>query len=401
MKRIVITGLGVISSLGIGWKPFWASLIAGKSGISPITAFDATGFASGLGGQVKDFKPEAFLTQDAIATMGKASQFAVSAAKLAIHDAKLQNEDYVCDRKGVGVGTTNGETEILDSIAHSFYGGNEDALNPRLISNCLNHSIGLHIAKECSFGGPNAVIPTACAAGNYAVAYAYNMLCFDKADVMLAGGVDAFSWLAFVGFNRLSAVAPEKCQPFDKNRKGIITAEGAGMLVLETYENAVKRNAPIYCELLGYGLSCDAFHMTTPSHEGLVRVIESALGHARVAKEKVDYINAHGTGTPANDKTESAAIKTVFNDTPIAVSSIKSMLGHSMGAASALEAISTALTVKHDVIPPTINYETPDPECAIDCVPNQARQQTVNIGLNNSFAFGGNNSCLVLGKIKS
>jgi len=245
------------------------------------------------------------------------------------------------------------------------------------------------------------LLPTACAAGNYAIGYGFDQLQLGRADVMIVGGADAMSRIAFTGFNRLFAMAPDKCQPFDKNRKGMMVGEGAGMLILEALESALKRKAPIYAEILGYGMSCDAHHMTIPEVRGVARVMKSALGSTGVKPEEVDYLNAHGTGTVPNDKTESAAIWQVFGDyTPsLAVSSIKSMTAHTMGAASALEAIATVLAVKNDLIPPTINFETKDPECDIDCVPNTARKKKVHIALSNSFAFGGNNSTLILKKI--
>jgi 3-oxoacyl-[acyl-carrier-protein] synthase II len=246
------------------------------------------------------------------------------------------------------------------------------------------------------------MISTACAAGNYAIGYGFDLIRMDRADAVFAGGSDPFSRISFTGFNQLSAVAPEKCQPFDKNRKGMMVAEGAGVLIMESLEAALKREAPIYAEILGYGLSCDAQHMTQPSVEGISACMIKATQDAAIEIDEIDYVSAHGTGTAANDRAECAAIKKVFGTRykQIPVSSIKSMLGHTMGAASALEAITCALVVRNDIIPPTINYETPDPECDVDCVANQARKRIVNIALNNSFAFGGNNASLVLKKFK-
>jgi 3-oxoacyl-[acyl-carrier-protein] synthase II len=254
------------------------------------------------------------------------------------------------------------------------------------------------VALELKVRGPNLIFTTACAAGNYAIGYGFDLIKLGKADVVIAGGSDAFSYLAFTGFNQVRVVAPEKCQPFDKNRKGMLVGEGSGVMILETFDSALKRDAPIYAEILGYGLSCDAFHMTNPQVDGVVQCMRNALKEADILPDDVDYISAHGTGTRYNDKTESAAINQVFGGRKVAVSSIKSMLGHTMGAASAIEAIVCCLVVKNDIIPPTINYETPDPECDIDCVPNTARKQRVNIALNNGFAFGGNNACLVVKK---
>ena len=398
MKKVVVTGLGVVSSVGIGWKPFWDSLIAGKSGISLITAFDTTGFTNSYGGQIKKFDPEKFIDHQRVRKMARESQMAVAAARMAVDDAQLSYDSLDPYRTGVIVGTTNGEfhciSDMVKKILNHQFCDIEEELR-------MNPVIPLNVASELGFYGPNLIIPTACAAGNYAIGYGYDLILLGKTDVMVCGGVDALAWLAFVGFNRLGAYAPGKCQPFDKNRKGILTAEGSGMVVLESLEGAKKRNAPIYAEIKGYGLSCDAYHMTMPLPEGMARVMENALMNAGIRKEDVDYINAHGTGTPANDKSETRAIQIVFGSDykKIPVSSIKSMLGHSMGAASALEAVSTILSVKFNIIPPTINYETHDPECDIDCVPNEARNHHIDIALNNSFAFGGNNASLVFGKL--
>jgi 3-oxoacyl-[acyl-carrier-protein] synthase II len=257
------------------------------------------------------------------------------------------------------------------------------------------------MAREFSMCGPNLMFSTACAAGNYAIGYGSDLIRLGKADVILAGGAEPLSKVAFTGFNQFSAVAPDMCRPFDKNRKGMMVAEGAGLVVLESLENALRRKKQIYAEVLGYGLSCDAFHMTTSSTEGIVSCMTNAMKNTGVTRDQVDYISAHGTGTLTNDRNESAAIKEVFGalSSKIPASSIKSMLGHTMGAASAIEAITCALVVKNDMIPPTINYVTNDPECDIDCVPNQSRKQIVTIAFNNSYAFGGNNACLVLKKI--
>jgi len=245
------------------------------------------------------------------------------------------------------------------------------------------------------------LFPTACAAGNYAIGYGFDILQNNEVDFILAGGSDAFFYVAYLGFQRLYAMSTDKCQPFDKNRKGMMLGEGAGMLVLERLDSALKRKADIYAEILGLGLSCDAFHPTAPDPDGVAKVMENALSRSGLTYKDVDFICAHGTGTPTNDKVEAQAIKSVFKERAkhIPVNSIKSMLGHCMGAASAIEAAACCLTIKYGIIPPTINFETPDPECDIDCVPNEARRQTVNVALNNGFAFGGNNSCLVLRKL--
>ena len=397
-KRIVVTGIGVISSVGIDKDKFWKNLLAGKSGISRIDSFDTTEFPTHNGGEIKDFKAEEFIDQAKIGEMGRTSALAVAAAKLAANDAGIVS--FNASRTGVVLGTTMGETKILEKINHAWVKHGQDSIDVNLIRQYPCTVLSANVAREIGARGYNYIIPTACAAGNYAIGFAADLLRMGKADIMLAGGVDAFSRIAFTGFNRLLAIAPEKVQPFDKNRKGMMVGEGAGIVVLEPLERAKARKAPVYAEVLGYGLSCDAHHMTAPFSEGIKEAIKKALAESNISPENVDYISAHGTGTPANDKEESLAIKKVFGELAgkIPVSSIKSMLGHTMGAASAIEAIACCLAVYSDMIPPTINFETPDPECVLDCVPNKSRNIKVNIALNNASAFGGNNACLAVKK---
>lgn len=399
-KRIVVTGIGVISSIGTGKEEFWDNLLKGKSGISQITSLDTSNYPTHNGGEIKNFKPELYINKRKIKILGRASLLAISCAKIALSDAKLGLKDLDRERTAVLLGTTMGESRVLEVLNEAWVKKGEQAIDPNLISRCPANVLSSNVAIELKLKGPNYVITTACAAGNYAIGYACDLIESERADVALAGGVDAFSRLAFTGFNRLHAVAPQKCQPFDKNRKGMMVGEGAGIVILETLESALKRKAEIYAEILGYGLSCDAYHMTAPEAGGIAQSIEKALKEASLKKEEIDYISAHGTGTPTNDKVETAAIRKVFGERTkeIPISSIKSMLGHTMGAASAIEAIACCLATKFDLLPPTINYETPDPECDIDCVPNVARKKRVNIALNNAFAFGGNNACLVIKK---
>lgn len=399
-KRIVVTGIGVVSSIGIGREKFWEALIQGKSGISEITAFDTSSYSTHRGGEVKDFHAEDFIDKRKIRSLGRASCLAISATQLALSDAGLKLSDLNKKTTGVILGTTMGESQVLEILNEAWVRRGEAAIDHKLISRYPTNVLSANVGIEFKLKGPNYVIPTACAAGNYAIGYAYDLLKAGEADLMFAGGVDAFSRIAFMGFNRLYAVAPEKCQPFDKNRKGMMVGEGAGIVILEPLDNALKRNANIYAEVLGYGLSCDAHHMTAPEANGIARAIEKALKESNASIDEVDYISAHGTGTPANDKTECSAMKKIFGDRlkEIPASSIKSMLGHTMGAASGIEAIACCLVVKNDIIPPTINFETSDPECDIDCVPNLARQKKVDIALNDASAFGGNNASLVLKK---
>lgn len=397
-KRVVITGLGVISSIGIGWKEFWDSLLKGKSGISPVSSFDTTNHFTHNGGEVKNFRPEEFIPEEKIDSLSRASQLALAAARLALEDAILSIDEISDIRVSVCLGTTVGPIQVIENINDKFI--KKDRIEENLMYQLPTHSTPAVIAKKLNLNSTSFMFSTACAAGNYAIGYSYDLIRLNRTDIVLAGALEPFSRISFTGFNQFSAVAPERCQPFDKNRKGMMVAEGAGILVLESLESALNRRAPIYAEILGYGLSCDAQHMTQPSIDGICKCMRKAMHEAGIREEDVDYISAHGTGTPANDKAECAAIKEVFGHRyrKIPVSSIKSMLGHTMGAASALEAIACTLVVKNDIIPPTINYETPDPECDIDCVPNQARRHTVNIALNNSYAFGGNNACLVVKK---
>jgi 3-oxoacyl-[acyl-carrier-protein] synthase II len=408
-RRVVITGLGVISSIGIGWQEFWGNLLKGKSGISPVTSFDTTNHFTHNGGEVKNFRPEDFIPPEKIKLLNRSSQLALAATKLAIEDAYLSRENYPSPlpqgegargRVGICIGTTMGSVQTVEIINEIGIIHKQPAYRAEFLCQVPTHATPSALAKNFKIDGPNIMFSTACAAGNYAIGYGFDLIRFNRADFVLAGGSEPFSKVAFTGFNQLSVVAPKKCQPFDKNRKGMMVAEGAGILILESLESAIRRNAPIYAEILGYGLSCDAQHMTQPSVEGITKCMIKAMHESNIKPGEVDYISAHGTGTTSNDKTECAAIKEVFGSLckKIPVSSIKSMLGHTMGAASALEAIACALVVRNDIIPPTINFETPDPECDIDCVPNQARKYTVNIALNNSYAFGGNNACLVVKK---
>jgi 3-oxoacyl-[acyl-carrier-protein] synthase II len=399
-RRVVITGLGVISSIGIGWEKFWGSLLNGKSGISPVTSFDTSNQFTHNGGEVKSFRPEEFIDKDQIHSLSRASQMAFAAAKLAMRDAKLTAQDILKMQGGTCIGTNIGSIQTVEKVDELIVNEQRNDINDSLIRQIPTNTTSSVIAREFNLRGTNMMFSTACSAGNYAIGYGFDLIKLNRAQIMIVGGSDSLSKVAFTGFNQFSAIAPQRCQPFDKNRKGMMVAEGSGVLVLESLENALNRKVPIYGEVLGYGLSCDAYHMTTASIEGIVRCMSNALKETHLSANNIDYISAHGTGTVTNDKNESAAIRVVFGDhcNKIPISSIKSMLGHTMGAASAIEAIACSLVIKNDMIPPTINYETPDPDCDLDCVPNHSRKHTVKIALNNSYAFGGNNACLVVKK---
>jgi 3-oxoacyl-[acyl-carrier-protein] synthase II len=398
-RRVVVTGLGVVSSIGIGKDDFWKAAVNGKSGISEVSSFDTKEYRCHRAGEIKNFVPEDFIHKRRLKYLGRTSQLAIAATALALKDAKLSAGSISKERAGVFIGTTMGERQLEESIDDWVKEG-FDKVSKATIVQAAPSNISSNIAIAFDLKGPNYLIPTACAAGNYAIGYGHDLIKMGKIDYAVVGGADSFSKLAFSGFHRLYAMAPGKCQPFDKNRKGMMVGEGAGILLLESLEAAIQRNANIYSEIAGYGLSCDAFHMTASKVDGIEKAVHKAMKDAGISKDEVDYICAHGTGTHSNDKTECTVIKRVFNGNHknVAVSSIKSMLGHPMGAASAIEAIACCLAVKENIIPPTMNFETPDPECDIDCVPNKARRKRVNIALNNGFAFGGNNSCLVLKK---
>ena len=399
-RRVVITGIGVISSIGIGKDVFWEALISGKSGISEISSFDTAQFKCHYGGEVKNFNPAEFISRRKIKFLGRTSQLAIAASSLALGDSKLPHEQIRKKKFGVIIGTTLGEKPLEELIAVWAKGGLKNIDKDKVLQVAANN-ICANVGIQFKMKGFNCLIPTACAAGNYSIGYGFDLIRNGDLSFVLAGGSDAFSQVAFTGFQRLYAMASLKCQPFDKNRKGMLLGEGAGILLMESLASAVKRKAQIYAEVLGYGLSCDAHHPTAPHPEGIAKAMSKTLNECEISYRDVDYICAHGTGTVANDKAESQAIKDVFGrrDKELLVSSIKSMLGHPMGASSAIEAAACCLAIKNNIVPPTINYQTRDPECDIDCVPNAARKTKVDIALNNGFAFGGNNCCVVFSRL--
>jgi len=404
-ERIVVTGIGVVTPIGIGKTGFWQNVIAGKSGIAPIQSFDTSAYDVHLGAEVKGFDSTPYVRTLKAEQLGRCSQLAIAATRLALEDADLNPNELGNARVGIALGTTMGEPQELEKMDEQWLEGGLDQIQSELIPRYPCNVIASNLAIEFAFRGPNIMIPTACSAGNYAIGYAADLLKRKRADMMIAGGADCFSRIAFTGFARLGAIAPERCQPFDKNRKGIMVGEGAGILVLESLQRAMRRGAPIYAEVLGYGLACDAYHMTGshPDGLGIIGAMNKAFRHSGIAPEAVSYISAHGTGTLTNDRIETIAIKKALDKHAyqVPVSSIKSMIGHTMGAASAIEAAVCALSIHHGLIPPTINYKEKDPECDLDYVPNEARAHRVDIALNNSSAFGGNNAALVLGKVAS
>jgi 3-oxoacyl-[acyl-carrier-protein] synthase II len=400
-RRVVVTGIGVISSIGNGKNDFWAALAAGRSGVDKIERFDSRKFRIKNAYEVKNLDLGRHYDEDRILKMGRTSQLAVIAAKMALDDAGLPLHDIAPEQMGVSVGSGLGESEPFEKICKGLLnsGQNDD----KLFYQYPYQVLGNNLASEFRLAGENSVFGSACAAGSYAIGHAFDLIERGEQTVLLAGGADSISQSSIAYFSRVSMTPPNQCQPFDRNRKGVLLGEGAGMMVLESLEHALSRKAHIYAEIVSYGLSCDAFHFTTIEVNGVADAIEKALTNSHVAPEDVDYICAHGTGTPLNDKVETQAIKKVYGESAgnVPISSIKSMIGHTSGASGAIAVIATVLAFQNGLIPPTINYETKDPECDLDYVPNIARKQEIEIAQINAFGFGGNNCSLLLKKISA
>lgn len=398
-RRVVVTGLGAVTSIGIGAGEFLAGLRTGRSGAAPITSFDASGFEHSQGCEITDFDAERFVTRLPSAEYGRASHFAAAAARMAVEDAALPVEDLRAARSLVSVGTTDGESRDLDRLVQQEVELGAARMDPVVARRVPAGRLSVAAARELGLVNVEAVtLPTACAAGNYAIGYGYDAVRSGEFDFALSGGADAVCLKTFAGFYRLGTIAPERCQPFDLDRKGILTGEGAGMMLLESLESALARGARIHAEVLGYGLNCDADHPVAPNEDSFARCVRLAHENAGVSADDVDLISAHGTGTKANDVSEARAIRQVFGGRPPRMVSIKSMIGHTMGAASALAAIACTLALREGFIPPTINHVRTDPECDIDCVPNQAVDADLRVVQNNALAFGGNNAVLILGR---
>ncbi|MFP5393235.1 MAG: beta-ketoacyl-[acyl-carrier-protein] synthase family protein [Gammaproteobacteria bacterium] len=395
MARVVVTGIGAVTSIGIGGREFGSALRAGVSGVSEITSFDTRGFEHAKGCQVKGFDPGAWLETVDPGSIGRSSQFAAAAAAMAVADAGLDRTLLSHSNCGVSIGTTDGESQIIDQLSEQAVRGGYASIDPDLVTRVPCHNIALAVARELGLRNQAMVLPTACSAGNYAIGYAFDLISLGEADFMICGGADSICRKTFAGFYRLGTIAPEVCQPFDKHRKGILTGEGAGILLLESLDSALARGAHIYAEVLGYGLTCDADHMVAPNLDSIARCIRNAHANAGITPSQVDYICAHGTGTVANDVTEAGAIRQVFGGAMPPVSSIKSMIGHTMGAASALASVASAIAIDEGFIPPTINHVEDDPACGVDCVPNQSREAPLRIVENHGFAFGGNNAITI------
>lgn len=411
LNRVAITEAGLVTPIGIGKEEFWQSLIQGKSGITKISYFDTSEYPAKIAAEVKNFDFMNFISPKEAKRMDKSTQFSIVSAMLALEDSKLkitEKDDYstgVIIGSGIGgIGTFEKQHKMLLEKGPGRVG---PFFIPMMISNISAGEIAIKIGAK----GPNGVIATACASSTNAIGIAFKLLQQGDAQTILSGGTEAaVSPMALAGFCKMRALSIQNddpshaSRPFDKERDGFVMGEGAGILVLETLQHAKERNANIYAEILGFGMTADAYHITAPAPDGesAAKAMEIALRNARIKPSQIDYINAHGTSTPLNDKLETLAIKKVFGRHAynLKISSNKSMTGHLLGASGGVEAIATAFTIKNNIIPPTINYNSPDPECDLDYVPNKSEKKIVNYAISNSFGFGGHNGVIVLGKYK-
>ncbi len=408
-KRVVITGLGLVTPVGIGVEASWDAICAGKSGIGEITRFDTTGFATRIAGEVDDFHPQDFLPKKEAKRTSLFIAYAIAATRMALEASGLKIDADNAERVGVLTGCGLGGLSILEEITRVVDSKGPNRVTPffipMMIGNMAPGMISIHFGAK----GPNASVATACAAGSHAIGDAFKIIQRGGADAMIAGGVEStIAPTGIAGFISMKALStrneePQKAsRPFDRDRDGFVMGEGSGILILESLEHAQERGAPIIAEVAGYGMSGDAYHMTSPPPDGsgAVRCIEAAIADAGISHTDIDYINAHGTSTPLNDLYETRAIKTVFKEKAreIPVSSTKSMTGHLLGGAGGVESVFSVLAIKDSILPPTINYENADEDCDLDYVPNVARKQNISTSLTNSFGFGGTNACLIFKK---
>jgi 3-oxoacyl-[acyl-carrier-protein] synthase II len=409
-RRVVITGMGMVSPVGLSVKESWDNILAGKSGIAPITHFDTTSFATTFGGSVKNFDITAYISAKDAKKMDPFIHYGIAASMEAIKDSGLEVTEENAERIGVAVGSGIGGLPGIEKGNEAFLKGGPRKISPFFVPSNIINMISGHVSIMYGLKGPNIALVTACATGTHSIGDAARLIEYGDADVMVAGGAEmATSPCGLGGFASARALStrnddPQSAsRPWDKDRDGFVLSDGAGVVVLEEYEHAKARGAKMYAEVVGYGMSGDAHHMTLPAPggEGAMRCMKNAMRNAGINPEQINYINAHGTSTPAGDKAETDAAKGTFGDGAykLAMSSTKSMTGHLLGAAGGVEAIFTALAIHQQVAPPTINIFTPDPECDLDYVANTARQMEINFALSNSFGFGGTNGTLVLAKV--
>jgi len=408
-RRVVITGLGAVTPLATGVEESWRKLCQGKSGVARITKFDPSGFNVQIAAELKDFHPEDFLDKKKIRRTDPFIQYALVAARMAIDDAGFTINGNNASRVGVVLGSCAGGMNMYEKNLCALCNEGPEKVSPFFIPGFIANMAAGEVSMAFGARGPSKCVVTACATGNNCIGDAFRLIQYDEADAMIAGGSDAYILpIAIAGFDKMRTLSrrnsePEKAsRPFDKDRDGFIIGEGAGVVILEEMESAIRRGAKIYAELIGYGSNIDSFHITEPNWENQARCLKLALSDAAISPADVEYINAHGTSTVLNDVSETKAIRAALGEhsKKVPVSSNKSMFGHLLGAAGAVEAIFTVLTIRDGIIPPTLNCDTPDPECDLDYVPNIARKALVNIALSNSFGFGGINATLVLKKFK-
>ena len=405
-SRVAVTGVGLVSSLGIGTEANWEELLAGRSGIRTISAFDASGYASRIAGEVPGFDPLRFLSRKDVRKMDVFIQYAIAASEFALRDAGLPTDGELGTDVGVFIASGIGGFSTIEREHKALLNGGPRKISPFFIPSAIINLAAGQVSIRFGAKGPNSATCTACSASAHAIGDAFEIIRRGDAEVMVAGGSEAaITPMGVGGFAAMRALStrnddpPRACRPFDRDRDGFIMGEGAGVVILEELQRARARGRPIYCELVGYGMSADAHHMTAPCEDGAgaVRVMRNAIRSAGIEPSAVDYVNAHGTSTPHNDRIETLAIKTCFgaHASSLAISSTKSMTGHLLGAAGGLEAGITALAVRHQIAPPTINLENPDPDCDLDYVPNAHRGMPIEYALSNSFGFGGTNASLL------
>jgi 3-oxoacyl-[acyl-carrier-protein] synthase II len=405
-RRVVVTGIGLVTPVGLDAPSTWEALLAGRSGIGPITKFDASAFTSRIGGEVRGFEPERYVDRKDVKKMDTFIHYAVAASREALRDSRLAIDSSNAERVGVYIGSGIGGLSLFESTHRDYLEKGPRRISPFFIPGMIINLAAGQVSILTGAKGPNLAVATACATGNHAIGEAMRLIRENFADAMIAGGTDAgITPLAVGGFCSMKALSTRNdeparaSRPFDAERDGFVMGEGAGIVVLEERDGAVARGAAIYAELSGYGLSGDAYHISAPAEngEGAARAMRGALADAAWDPLTIDYINAHGTSTPVGDKIETEAVKAVFGPRAreIAFASTKSMTGHLLGAAGGLESAVTVLAIRNGVVPPTINRDTPDPDCDLDCVPHRARKMPVRAALNNSFGFGGTNASLL------
>jgi 3-oxoacyl-[acyl-carrier-protein] synthase II len=408
-KRVVITGMGVIAPNGIGIERFWDSLANGRSGIGKITRFNAVSYPSQIAGEVRDFNPLDYMSAKSVRRMDRFSQFAVACVRMALDDSRLEITQDNSDKVGIALGSALGGFPTAEEQYAIFMEKGLKRVDPLLAIKPFSGGSASQVSIEFGIRGYSNTIGGGCAVGSDSVGYAFHTIRNDLAQIMVTGASEApIAPLTFGAFSLIGALSKKNgdparaSRPFDKQRDGFVMSEGAAVLILENLEHALKRNAPIYGEIVGYGTTNDGYHMVQPSPTGeqAKRAIQMALLEANMESKQIDYINAHGSSTPLNDKIETKVIKEVFGEHAyeVPVSSIKSMIGHSLGAAGSIELVASVLTIKNEFIPPTINYEFPDPECDLDYVPNRGRRTSVKTVLTNSYGFGGKNSAIIIKK---